>query len=129
MATPMWALFHSQLAILLKTSIYKTGILPTGIHGPLVLLPTVMSRYTSERPRRPRLVSVVVPVDIHILTDDMVAGSGYVDAATLAGIITGTQSQYKSFGGVMLWYAASSKGWTTTLTLSFSQGRITSVSK
>ncbi|KIK62365.1 glycoside hydrolase family 18 protein [Collybiopsis luxurians FD-317 M1] len=31
------------------------------------------------------------------------AGSGYVDPATLATIIKSTQSQFSSFGGVMLW--------------------------
>lgn len=31
------------------------------------------------------------------------AQSGYVEADTLANIIQTTQSQYSSFGGVMLW--------------------------
>ncbi|EJC98219.1 glycoside hydrolase, partial [Fomitiporia mediterranea MF3/22] len=34
------------------------------------------------------------------------AGSGYVDAATLANIIQTTQSQFSSFGGVMMWDAS-----------------------
>lgn len=34
------------------------------------------------------------------------AGSGYVDASTFATIIQQTQSQYSSFGGVMLWDAS-----------------------
>jgi len=34
------------------------------------------------------------------------AGSGYVDASTLATIIQQTRSQYSSFGGVMLWDAS-----------------------
>ncbi|KAI5987850.1 glycoside hydrolase family 18 protein [Pisolithus albus] len=34
------------------------------------------------------------------------AGSGYVDASTFAAIIQQTQSQYSSFGGVMLWDAS-----------------------
>ncbi|KAK0223055.1 glycoside hydrolase family 18 protein [Armillaria fumosa] len=34
------------------------------------------------------------------------AGSGYVDAATLANIATQTRSQYSSFGGVMFWDAS-----------------------
>lgn len=31
------------------------------------------------------------------------AGSGYVDASTIATIIQQTKSEYTSFGGVMLW--------------------------
>ncbi|KAK0469953.1 glycoside hydrolase family 18 protein [Desarmillaria tabescens] len=34
------------------------------------------------------------------------AGSGYVDAATLANIVTQTRNQYSSFGGVMFWDAS-----------------------
>ncbi|KAK0480304.1 glycoside hydrolase family 18 protein [Armillaria novae-zelandiae] len=34
------------------------------------------------------------------------AGSGYVDAATLANIATQTRNQYSSFGGVMFWDAS-----------------------
>ncbi|EJF62645.1 glycoside hydrolase [Dichomitus squalens LYAD-421 SS1] len=34
------------------------------------------------------------------------AGSGYVDATTLANIALSTRSQYSSFGGVMLWDAS-----------------------
>lgn len=34
------------------------------------------------------------------------AGSGYVDAATLATIATETRSQYSSFGGIMFWDAS-----------------------
>ncbi|CDO71799.1 Glycoside Hydrolase Family 18 / Carbohydrate-Binding Module Family 5 protein [Trametes cinnabarina] len=34
------------------------------------------------------------------------AGSGYVDASTLANIALQTRSQYSSFGGVMLWDAS-----------------------
>ncbi|KAI5117744.1 hypothetical protein M0805_004933 [Coniferiporia weirii] len=34
------------------------------------------------------------------------AGSGYVDAATLANIIQTTKSTYSSFGGVMMWDAS-----------------------
>ncbi|KAK0204637.1 glycoside hydrolase family 18 protein [Desarmillaria ectypa] len=34
------------------------------------------------------------------------AGSGYVNAATLANIVTQTRSQYSSFGGVMFWDAS-----------------------
>jgi len=34
------------------------------------------------------------------------AGSGYVDAATLASIAKTTRSQYSSFGGIMLWDAS-----------------------
>ena len=38
------------------------------------------------------------------------AGSGYVDAATLATIIETTQSTYSSFGGVMMWDASQAYG-------------------
>nr|VWO94999.1 Endochitinase 2 (EC (Chitinase 2) [Ganoderma boninense] len=34
------------------------------------------------------------------------AGSGYVDAATLASIASETRSKYSSFGGIMLWDAS-----------------------
>ena len=38
------------------------------------------------------------------------AGSGYVDASTLANIALQTRSQYSSFGGVMLWDASQAYG-------------------
>lgn len=38
------------------------------------------------------------------------AGSGYVDSSTLANIIQQVQSQYSSFGGVMLWDASQAYG-------------------
>ena len=38
------------------------------------------------------------------------AGSGYVDASTLANIALETRSQYSSFGGVMLWDASQAYG-------------------
>lgn len=38
------------------------------------------------------------------------AGSGYVDAATLASIVQSTKAQYSSFGGVMLWDASQAYG-------------------
>ena len=38
------------------------------------------------------------------------AGSGYVDAATLAKIASETRSKYSSFGGIMLWDASQAYG-------------------
>ena len=38
------------------------------------------------------------------------AGSGYVDATTLANIALSTRSQYSSFGGVMIWDASQAYG-------------------
>ncbi|KAM5543936.1 hypothetical protein V8D89_002553 [Ganoderma adspersum] len=38
------------------------------------------------------------------------AGSGYVDAATLANIASETRSKYSSFGGIMLWDASQAYG-------------------
>ncbi|KAI5989798.1 glycoside hydrolase family 18 protein [Pisolithus orientalis] len=38
------------------------------------------------------------------------AGSGYINASTFATIIQQTQSQYSSFGGVMLWDASQAYG-------------------
>ncbi|KAF7975718.1 hypothetical protein HWV62_8681 [Athelia sp. TMB] len=55
---------------------------------------------TSTSPNRDVKIYIGAPAS------STAAGSGYVDAETLAGIITGTQSQYKSFGGVMLWDAS-----------------------
>jgi len=47
-----------------------------------------------------------VKVYIGAPADTTAAGSGYVDAGTLASIIQQTKSQYSSFGGVMMWDAS-----------------------
>ena len=38
------------------------------------------------------------------------AGTGYVDASTLASIALQTRAQYSSFGGVMFWDASQAYG-------------------
>ncbi|KLO12185.1 glycoside hydrolase [Schizopora paradoxa] len=47
-----------------------------------------------------------VKVYIGAPADSTAAGSGYVDAGTLANVIQQTKSQFSSFGGVMMWDAS-----------------------
>lgn len=51
-----------------------------------------------------------VKVYIGAPADSTAAGSGYVDAGTLANVIQQTKSQYSSFGGVMMWDASQAYG-------------------
>lgn len=51
-----------------------------------------------------------VKVYIGAPADTTAAGSGYVSAATLAGIIAQTKAQFASFGGVMMWDASQAYG-------------------
>lgn len=51
-----------------------------------------------------------VKVYIGAPASDTAAGSGYVDAATLASDALATRENYSSFGGVMLWDASQAYG-------------------
>jgi hypothetical protein len=51
-----------------------------------------------------------VKVYIGAPSDSLAAGSGYVDADTLASYALQTREQYSSFGGVMLWDASQAYG-------------------
>ena len=57
------------------------------------------------------------------------AGTGYVDAATLGSIALQTRAQFSSFGGIMLWWARTSRylAENSTNHLRLSQGRLAGI--
>ena len=55
-------------------------------------------------------LAATVAVSFATAASSSAAGSGYVDAATLAKIASETRSKYSSFGGIMLWDASQAYG-------------------
>lgn len=80
----------------------------TGTSLPGMDHPTSSPEYLNNPCNRDNWATTVSPnpnvkVFIGAPASSSAAGSGYVDASTIATIIEQTSSEYSSFGGVMLW--------------------------
>lgn len=86
----------------------RHGILTNGIPNCAFLIRILKS----DRDNWAKTVSPNQNVKVYIgaPSDSLAAGSGYVDADTLASYALQTREQYSSFGGVMLWDASQAYG-------------------